>query len=204
VAVFSRRGLPSAAFAAEGNAAGGFLTMEKTSPSHPTIQPIPLQPGRHYTIYAVSESAMTIRKEIRLIEALSAPEFRPAYVHATKGKWRLGTFKEGRKRTIFHLDLDAAGTLIIPGILHGVPADHEKWSSFAMSATLNLAATAEKIREMVELNINPNFTGHDHLVAYPTPLNHATGDTGILVYPDAPTTHAGILRMREALAKEDA
>lgn len=175
--------------------------MEKSNPPGLTILPILLEAGKSYTIYCGSDVAMTVRREIRLVDVLLKPEFRPAYSGATKGKWRLGTYKESRKRTIFHLDVDVAGTLIIPGILLGVPADHEKWSSFAMSATLNLVAKPERIRELVELNINTNFTGHDRIIAYPVPLNHSTGDSGLLVYPDAPTRHAVILRMRETLAK---
>jgi len=178
--------------------------MENANPAGLTILPIPVRAGKHYTIYCGSDCAMTSRREIRVIDVLSEPEFRPAYVNATRGKWRLGTYKEGRKQTVFYFDINTAGTLIIPGILHGVPCDHEKWSSFAMSATLNLAAPPERIREMVELNINPNFTEHDHIIAYPVPLNHGTGDDGILVYPDAPSQHAVILRMRENLIREDA
>lgn len=176
--------------------------MEPSKLTGSTILPIHIETGRHYTTYGVSESAMAVRREIRVVDVLPTPEFRPAYAGATKGKWRLGTFKEGRKRTIYYLDIDAAETLIIPGTLHGVPCDHEKWSSFAMSATLNLAATPERIRELVALNINPNFTHHDRIVAYPEPLNHTVGDGGILVYPEAPTSHAVIRRMREALPKE--
>lgn len=171
----------------------------------PIIKPIPLEAGKHYTIYCGSDCAMTTRREIKMIDVLEEPEFRPAYVNASRGKWRLGTYKEGRKRTVYYLDVNAAGTLIVPGILHGVLADHEKWNSFAMSATLNLAATPERIRELVDENINPNFADHDHLIAYPSPLNHGGAeDTGILVYPDAPTQHAVINRMREKLIKETA
>ncbi|GAA5127303.1 hypothetical protein GCM10023212_31900 [Luteolibacter yonseiensis] len=165
---------------------------------------IPLEVGKHYTLYSVSETAMTMRREIRTIDVLPEPEFRPAYSGALKGKWRVGTFKERRKRTTYHLDVDVAGTLVIPGILHGVPADHKRWSSFAMSATLNLAATPERIREIVAMNVNPNFANYDRIVAYPHPLNPGSGANGILVYPDAPTSHAVILRMRENLTREDA
>jgi len=178
--------------------------MENTNIIGLKILPIPLEAGKHYTIYSGSDSAMTVRREIRMIDVLPEPVFCPAYVNSTRGKWRLGTYKEGRKRSIYYLDVSAAATLIIPGILHGVQCDHEKWSAFAMSATLNLAATPERIRELVDLNINPNFTEHDHLVAYPVPLNHSTDDDGILVYPDAPTQHAVIERMREKLKKESA
>ncbi len=178
--------------------------MEPNHPPVAAIQPIPLVGGRHYTLYSCSESAMTTRRELRIIDVLPEPEFRPAYPGATKGKWRLGSFREGRKRTIFYLDVSAPGTLVIPGTLHGVPADNEKWSSWSMSATINLAATPERIRELVALNINPNFVGHDTLIAYPMPLNPSAGDTGILVYPEAPTSHAVIRRMRESLAKEGA
>lgn len=172
-------------------------TMENPNSTLPTILPIPVAAGKHYTIYAVSESAMTTRREVLMCDVLAIPEFRPAYVGSVRGKWRLGTFKEGRKRTVYWLDVDAVGTLIVPGTLLGVPADHEKWSSFAMSATLNLAATPDRIRELVSQNINANFANHDRIVAYPAPLNPGAGDNGILVFPDAPSRHAVILKMRE-------
>jgi hypothetical protein len=178
--------------------------MENSNPPGLTILPIPLETERHYTIYGVSETAIAIRREIRVIDVLPTPELRSAYSGSSKGKWRLGTFKEGRRRAAYHFDVNVAGTLIIPGTLHGVPADHEKWSSWSMSATINLAATPERIREIVNPNINPNFVHHDRIVAYPTPLNRGGGETGILVYPDAPTSHAVILRMRETLTRGDA
>ncbi|MFT3991216.1 MAG: hypothetical protein QM680_07380 [Luteolibacter sp.] len=169
----------------------------------PAIQPIPLEVGKSYTFYGCSDSAMTTRREVSIIDVLPEPEFRPAYSGAIKRKWRLATFKEGRKRSTFYLDVNAAGTLVVPGTGH-VQADHEAYNSFSMSATINLAATPEQIRELVALNINPNFTHHDTLIAYPEPLNASTGENGILVYPEAPTHHAVILRMRENLKKEEA
>lgn len=147
---------------------------------------------------------MTIRREIRVIDVLSAPEFRPAYSGALNGKWRLGTFKEGRKRTTYHFDVNVAGSLVVPGILHGVPADHERWSSFTMSATLNLAATPERIREVAAMNVNPNFANYDQIITYPQPPNSGSGYNGILVFPEAQTSHAVILHMRKTLAKEGA
>ncbi|MFT4176039.1 MAG: hypothetical protein QM627_05230 [Luteolibacter sp.] len=176
--------------------------METNHPPAPAIQPIPLEAGKTYTIYSCSDSAMTTRREIRMRHVLPDPEFLPAYVNATKGKWRLGTFKTPPKRTLYYLDVNAAGTLVLPGTGH-VQADHEAYNSFSMSATINLAATPEQIRELVALNINSNFTHHDTLIAYPEPLNLSTGNNGILVYPDAPTHHAVIIRMRETLTKGD-
>jgi hypothetical protein len=68
-----------------------------------------------------------------------------------------------------------------------------------MSATINLAAAPEAIREMVSRNINPNFSEHDRIIAYPTPLDVMNMKTGILVYPDARTDHAVIQQMSESL-----
>jgi len=168
------------------------------------IKQIPLTAGARYTIYSCSDSAMTTRQEVTVTRVLPTPEFRPAYVNSTRGCYRLGTFKISRKRSEYYLDLKLSGTLIIPGWNTGVLADHEAHSSFAMSATMNLAASPESIRELIAKNINPNFSQHDRVIAYPEPLIQMVGEQGILVYPEAETDHAVILRMREKLQKSDA
>lgn len=161
------------------------------------IKNIPLAAGQNFTVYNVSDGAMTNRQEIKLVTVLAEPIFRPDYVNSTRGRWRLGKFKLVGKRTEYHLDVRVEGTLIVPGIWHGVPADHERWSTFAMSATLNLAAEPARIRELVGANLNPNFSQHDRIIAYPEPpCSSNPGRSGILVYPDAPTEHAVIERMR--------
>jgi len=142
---------------------------------------------------------MTTRQEVTVTRVLPTPEFRSAYVNSTRGCYRLGTFKVSRKRSEFYLDLKASGTLIIPGWNTGVLADHEAHNSFAMSATMNLAASPEAIRELIEKNINPNFSQFDRIIAYPKPLAEMPNQQGILVYPEADTSHAVILQMREKI-----
>ncbi|RYG96445.1 MAG: hypothetical protein EON58_12085 [Alphaproteobacteria bacterium] len=160
------------------------------------IPRIPLKPGELYTSYSVSDSAMTTRTEFKVVTVLEVPEFRPDYLNAPRGKWRLGTIKIGLKRTLFHLDVRAAGTLFMPGTGH-LLADHEAYNSWAMSATLNIAGSPEAIRELVGKNINPHFAQHDRIIAYPERLRTDGRENGILVYPEVESDHAVILRMRE-------
>lgn len=104
----------------------------------------------------------------------------------------------GGQTEVIYLDLNVTGTLVIPGWNLGVLCDHEKHHSFVMSATMNLAATPEDIREMVSRNINPNFSEHDRIVAYPEPLDVMNTKSGILVYPEATTDHVVIGQIKEA------
>ena len=167
-------------------------------------EPIPLVTGKNYTLYGVDPSGLTRRIELRIVSVIDPPELVSIAANRQHRRWRIGTYREPRKRTDRYLDVDPARTLIVPGTLHGVAADHQRWSAFAASATINLAAEPERIRELVNNNINPNFVGHDLLVAYPRPLDPARSDTGILVYPESTTTHAVVLQMRQALARKEA
>ena len=167
------------------------------------IQPIPLSPGQKYTVYSISDGAMTSRQEITVTSVLKVPVFRPAHSHATRGRHRLGTFRVFRKRGEFQLDLNVAGALIVPGWGH-LQADHEVYDSFAVSATLNLAGTPEAVRELVTRNINPNYCQHDRIIAYPEALNsQVPNGGGILVFPETATEHAVIGQMREVLGQKE-
>lgn len=165
------------------------------------IQKIPLMPGKSYTSYSISDSAITSRSEFTVVTVLEEPEFLPDYVNALRGKWRLGTIKIGRKRKLFHLDVRAGGSLIVLGTGH-LLADHEAYDSWAMSATLNIAGSPEAIRELVNRNINPHFDQHDRIVAYPAALRTDGVENGILVYPETPTQHAVVEKMRESVNGE--
>lgn len=163
------------------------------------MQPIPIVIEQRYTIYTVASSALTTRTEIAVLGLMERNEFKPDYPGSMRGCHRIGIYKQARKRKSFYLDINVSGTLVIPGWNLGVLCDHEKHHSFTLSATMNLATTPEAIREMVSLNINPNFSEHDRIIAYPTPLDVMNMKTGILVYPDARTDHAVIQQMRESL-----
>jgi len=159
---------------------------------------IPLGLDRKYTVYHCSDSAMSQRMEITVKSLLDTPIFRPSYAGSARGNLRLGTFKRFRKRGEFHLDIKASGTLIVPG--WGNPmVDHEAFGNFACSATLNIAGTVEEVLELVSRNINSNFTAHDTLLSFTAPWNEMPGQEGILAYPEAPTSHAVIERIREKL-----
>ena len=163
------------------------------------MQPIPIVIGHRYTIYTVASSALTTRTEIAVLRLMEKIEFKPDYPGSMRGRHRIGTYKQARKQKTYYLDLNVAGTLVIPGWNLGILCDHEKYHSFTMSATMNLAAAPEAIREIVSRNINPNFSEHDRIIAYPTPLDVMNMKTGILVYPDARTDHAVIEQMSESL-----
>ena len=162
------------------------------------MQPIPIVIGHRYSIYTVASSALTTRTEIVVTGLIEKNEFKPDYPGSMRGRHRIGIYKQARKRKSFYLDINVSGTLVIPGWNLGILCDHEKYHSFTMSARMNLAATPEAIREMVSRNINPNFSEHDRIIAYATPLDVMNMKTGIPVYPDARTDHAVIQQMREA------
>jgi hypothetical protein len=164
------------------------------------MQPVPIVLGHRYTIFTVASSALTTRTEIVVMSLIEKSQFKPDHPGSMRGRYRIGTYKQAGKRKSFYLDLDLSGTLVIPGWNLGIPCDHEKYQSFAMSATMNLAASPEVIREMVSRNINPNFSEHDRIVAYPEAMDMPNPKTGMLVYPDAPTNHAVIQQMKEAQA----
>ena len=153
--------------------------------------------NRKYTLYHCSDSAMSQRAEITVSSLLDEPLFLPGYVGASRGKHRLGTFKRFRKRGEFQLDVKLHGTLIVPD-WGNLPVDHEAYGNFACSATLNIAGSVEAIRELVSKNINPQFTTHDTLLSFPAAWNEMPDQEGIPVFPDAPTGHAVIERVRES------
>lgn len=141
---------------------------------------------------------MTERKEVIVISVSDNPEFRPRYNGSQSNKYRIGTYKTGRKHKQSHLDIDLNGTLVIPGWERGILCDHEKHGAFAISATMNLAATPEAIRDMLTKNINPHFERYELIVAYPEPLDPSGKESGILVYPESPNSYAVIQQMRDA------
>jgi hypothetical protein len=164
------------------------------------MQPIPIVLGHRYTIYTVATSALTTRTEIAVMSLIENKEFKADSPGSMRGRHRIGTYKQSGKRKSYYLDLHLTGTLVIPGWNLGILCDHEKYHSFVMSATMNLAGTPEAIREMVDRNINPNFSEHDRIVAYPEPLDVLNTRSGILVYPEARTNHAVIQQMQETQA----
>ena len=166
------------------------------------IKPIPLSLGDKYTVYSLSGMATTSRREVTLTSVLEVPEYRKSYVSDTPsayGNWRLGAYREYRKRKQYHLDIKADQALVIPGWNH-LETDADAYHCFCGNACINLAGSVEEVREMVQNNINQNFSNFDILLAYPEPHVDMPDHDGLMVYPEHPTTHAVVIRTRENLA----
>lgn len=169
------------------------------------IKPIPLTVGAKYTVYSLSGMATTTRREIIITDTLETPEYRPSYASdnpSVYGTWRLGAYREYRKRKAYHLDLQMSKALIIPG-WHHLKTDADEYHAFSGNACLNIAGTTQEVRELVDKNINRHFSNHDIILAYPAPHTELPDHDGLLVYPDHPTTHAVILRTRDNLAARE-
>lgn len=170
-----------------------------------TIQKIPLIEGARYTIYSLSGIASTSRTEITVTMVLDEPQFAKAYVSQTpspSGTWRLGIHKAKNKRKTYHTSLKPNQDLIIPGWGH-LPTDADAYHCFCANACLNLAGSIEDVKTLVEKNINPNFTAYDTVLALPTPHTQLPDHDGLMVFPEYPTNHAVISRMRENLKNRE-
>lgn len=169
-----------------------------------------------FTLIGISDSmANTTHDEIIVASLLPEPLFRPRYSNSTQGNWRYGTFKLKGKRKEYYLEIRTEDTLVFAG--HGVVMrdwDLPRRNSggggftvkkFAGNACINLGGTVEFIRQLVtEKNLNPAFQGHELVMAIP-PLGDGTygsenshdHDDGIPVFPETPSTHAVVTRIRE-------
>jgi hypothetical protein len=168
------------------------------------MNPIPqfLTPGR-YTVFTIFDwMAHTQKMEIELLTTPPELEFRPDHVNAPRGRHRLGTFKQRGKRKQFFLDVKLHGTLIFAGWDLDLLTDSE-WSerhrdpgsnvyhAFSGNACFNLGGTVAHVRAMIDAgNRNPHFTQWDAV------LTHDEQP----VYPETPTSHSVVQRIREKLA----
>jgi hypothetical protein len=111
-----------------------------------------LKAGQKITIFAISEGmAHTVKSEVTIVDR-TAPEFRPDYVAAMRGKHRLGTYKQRGKRKLYYLDL-RHDVLIFDGWDLPFKTDGEIPSdgiSFSGNACYNLAGDREVIRDWIE------------------------------------------------------
>lgn len=151
------------------------------------IEEIPIEIGRKYTLYKMSGLASTIRREIVVVGVLDSPERRSC------GDYRIGTYRELRGRKGYYLQLDPSCDLLIPGWGHQ-PTDAEAYNAFSGNACVNIAGSVDDVRTLVEQNINGNFRSYDVVLAWPH--SHMKGD-GVPVFPDTPTDHAVVARIRE-------
>lgn len=174
---------------------------------------IPFVLRQPFTLIAISDVlAHTTKDEIVVKTLLAVPVFRPRYLGSNTGVWRYGTAVLKGKRKEFHLDVNPASDLVFAG--HGtVLVDGDVMSSdpaisrmvshgFSGNACINLAGTVDEIRELITTrNLNPDFRKHDAVLALPpadearTWYNH---DKAEPVFPEVPTTHAVIRRIRAA------
>jgi hypothetical protein len=165
------------------------------------IKPISIREGEKYTIYGLSGMATTARREVIITDVLDSPEYRKAYVSdqpSVHGTWRIGAYREHRKRKQYHLDFKTDQTLVIPSWDH-LLTDADAYHAFCGNACLNLAGSIADVKELVAKNINPHFSNYDILLAYPAPHTELPDHDGLMVYPEYPTTHAVILRTRDNL-----
>jgi len=163
------------------------------------IKPIPIQAGARYTIYSLSGMASTSRTEITVSMTYKDPIFAKAYVSqppSPSGTWRLGIHKIKSKRKTYYTSLRPNQDLIIPGWGH-LETDADAYHCFCANACFNLAGSLEEVKALVEKNINPNFSAYDTVLAIPVPHTQLPDHDGLLVYPEHPTNHAVIARMRE-------
>ena len=145
--------------------------------------------------------ATTMRREVTVTLVKDEPEFAKAYVSQTpclSGSWRFGIHKVKSKRTTCFTSIKPIQDLIIPGWGH-LQTDAVAYHCFQGNACLNFAGTVDEVKGLIELNINPNFTAFDTVLALPVPHTQLPDHDGLLVYPEHPTNHAVIERMRENL-----
>jgi len=166
---------------------------------------IPLILGEKYTIYGLSGIATTSCREIIVTNVLENPEYKKSYMSDKPnpyGNWRFGAYRQFRKRKQYHLDIELAKTLIIPG-WNLMKTDADAYHCFVGNACINLAGTVDEIKEFVKLNINKRFGCHDIILSVPKPHLELPDEDGIPVYPDHPTTHAVVQRIRENIKNRD-
>ena len=165
------------------------------------IKPIPIQAGARYTIYSLSGMATTSRTEITVPMVYEDPVFAKAYVSqrpSASGTWRFGIHKAKNKRKTYHTSLKPTQDLVIPGWGH-LQTDADAYNCFVGNACLNLAGGIEEVKALVDLNLNPNFSAYDTVLALPVPHTELTDHDGLMVFPEHSTNHAVIERMRENL-----
>lgn len=169
------------------------------------IQEIPLKAGARYTIYSLSGMATTMRREVTVTLVKDEPEFAKAYVSQTpclSGTWRFGIHKLKSKRKTCYTSIKPTQDLIIPSWGH-LQTDAVAYHCFQGNACLNFAGSVDEVKALIELNINPNFSAFDTVLAFPVPHTELPDHDGLMVYPESETTHAVVIRTRENLATRE-
>jgi len=139
--------------------------------------------GSKLTIFEISPwMAMTVKREIEITGELG-------------GKV---TFKPKGKRKQYYLPTFTESSLVFAGwdLPIKIDSEVEKMGTYFMISTsrgnacLNLVGPIETIREYVQTkNLNENFTRFDEVI-------HIDGEKETPVFPDVPTHHAVVERIR--------
>ena len=161
------------------------------------IPNIKLAVSQLLTLFSIDDVlAMTHRNELKIVQVLETPEFRPDYVNATRGKWRLGAYKQKGKRKAYYLDLKLDNCLLFEGWGLGVLTDGEApaefksgmaVTSYAGNACFNLHGDPEKIKSLIDTAIIASDQSKAQIIV---------GNT--LLYPEIETAHAVVNRMKES------
>ena len=178
-------------------------TPEQLAPIITQLQRIKV--GMLITMFGISDFMANTRKDRLKVKSILPLEFQPAYVDAPRGQYRIGTVVAEGKRKEYYLDVDSS-TLIFEGWDCPIKTDAEiMQGSFSGNACLNLGGVPiEELKQWIETrNLNPLFTSRD-AVLFVKPLagedDKFRHDEGIPVYPDEPTAHAVVERVREKRA----
>lgn len=175
--------------------------------------------NQRLTILTISEMmAHTVRHEITVKAVLPAPEFRPDYVGATRGKQRYGTMVFRGKRTPYGLTLKPTD-ILLPGwdrtdLLTDQEVSERRNARqggggfmFTGNACFNLWSPhgEEALRRILDTeNLNPQWDdsgrGRVLFITGPdTDRDVLNGDDGHPLYPDIQIGHAVMDRHHERL-----
>lgn len=164
--------------------------------------------GQKLTIISISEGmAHTTRREVQL-KTVTEPTFQPAYVRATRGKVRVGTFTQPPKRKEYHLDIRPNDVVLNGWNRKDMLIDSEYTEktngdaggySFSGNACLNLSCEAgpERLKAILdEENLNPAWNDEGRGRVLYTAEGTSPEDS-VPLYPEIEIHHAVMERHRK-------
>ena len=147
--------------------------------------------GNKYTVIGVGEMlAMTFKSEIT-INGVDSKTGEPFWVERGKRKAKIFARPVGRDMLVFEgWDLPLK-----------TDQEQDKTAGYMMcgNACFNFLGDPNFVRDFIDKNnINEYFARHDTILAHGDKvIATSTNESGIPVYPEAPTTHAVVQRLRE-------
>lgn len=163
------------------------------------VLPLPLAYNTRYTTFFISVGK-TLRIEFTLSQLLPVPVLHADYPkYSDTGTHLLGSQMSKNSRSHLDLLLDLSNSLILPGWNYAIKTDQRTYAACQIQAALQFAATPKVIRKLVGQNLNPNFTGHDTVLAYPLSVLQMPQRLGIPVFPESPSTDPAMLEIRQRL-----